>query len=280
MSEFDAQDSTDSASDGDVVSAASTRAPTLEQLERGLAVLQTFSRLHPQLTVSDAARLTGINRASARRILLTLERLGHVRQDDRYFSLTPNVLKLGWSYFASLGIDEVAQPILRDLTRRVDEACSLATLDGAHIVYVAREYGQHHMAVAASIGARLPAHATAAGQVLLSHLPAEEVRGALDGRLHRYTEHTVTDLDALSSRLEEAAGQGWALADQELELGLRAIAAPVRGADGRPVAAMSVSTNAARTSREDLQERCLPALLAATALLSDAFARGGVRRGR
>jgi IclR family transcriptional regulator, pca regulon regulatory protein len=252
--------------------------PSLEQLERGLAVLQSFSREHPALTVSDVSRLTGVNRASARRILLTLRNLGYVRSEDRYFSLTPGVLKLGWSYFASLGLDEFARPVMRELTKQVDEACSLATLDLPDIVYVAREYGQHHMTVSGSVGSRIPAHATAIGCSLLAYMREAEIDAYLEHhRLQVFTPHTVTDPAAFKVKLRAITVRGWALVDQELEIGLRAVAAPVFGAQRRPVAALSVSSNSARTSLADLQSRCLPRLLEAAESISMALRHGAGR---
>jgi IclR family pca regulon transcriptional regulator len=269
----DPQENDDGLEAGTVASA-----PSLEQLERGLAVLQAFSRQHPSLTVSDVSRLAGINRASARRILLTLRNLGHVRSDGRYFSLTPSVLKLGWSYFASLGLDEIARPLMGELTKQVDEACSLATLDPPDIVYIAREYGQHHMTVSGGIGSRLPAHATAVGRTLLAYMREAEIDDYLEHhRLEAYTSQTVTDPHAFKDRLRTITAQGWALVDQELEIGLRSLAAPIFGSARRPVAAMSISSNSARTSLSDLQVRCLPPLLKTAESISTALSRGAGR---
>ena len=247
----------------------------LQQLERGIAVLQVFSREHPALTLSEVARLTDINRATARRILLTLQELGHVRSDGRQFSLTPRVLNLGWGYFSSLGLDEVARPLMQDLVAAVEESVSLATLDLPDIVYLARVHTRHIMTVAGGVGSRLPAHATGIGRVLLAGLDDAALdRYLAGGPFTPYTPRTVTDPEQLREELADVRKAGWALLDQELEIGLRAIAAPVVDAAGRPVAGLSISSASGRTSLQDLTTRCLPRLLETAEEISVAVARG------
>ncbi|MGW0582012.1 IclR family transcriptional regulator domain-containing protein [Streptomyces sp. NPDC002920] len=258
--------------------ATSRSGESLQSLERGIAVLQVFSREHPALTLSDVAKLTGITRATVRRILLTLEELGHVRSDGRLFSLTPRVLNLGWSYLSSLNLEEIAQPLMRDVVRELDESCSMATLDAPDIVYVARVHTRHVMTISGGVGTRLPAHATALGHVLLAGLPPRELDDYLAAEpLQPYTSHTITETDTFRDALGEVAEQGWALVDQELELGLRAIAAPITGRTGRPLAALSISSASARTSLSDLRNRCLPPLLEAAEMISTALAQGAGR---
>src|SRR3954452_7608300 len=175
---------------------ARERRQSLQSLERGIAVIQVFSRERPALTLSEVARLCGITRATARRILLTLEDLGHVRSDGRLFSLTPRVLTLGWAYLSSLNLWETAQPLMEDLTRRTNESCSAATLDLPDIVYVARVPTRRIMTIALGIGTRLPAHATSMGRVLLADLPEAELdRYLADTQLERFTKRTVVDPD-------------------------------------------------------------------------------------
>lgn len=247
---------------------------SVQALERGLAVLQVFSHEHPALTLSDVARLTGITRATARRILLTLERLGMVRSDGRRFSLTPRVLSLGWAYLSSLSIWEIAEPLMRDLVDRTGESCSAATLDLPEVVYVARVPTRRIMSITLGVGTRLPAHATSMGRVLLAGLPPRELDAFLDGTaLEPYTPRTVVDADRLRRVVGEVREQGWALVDQELELGLRSIAAPLRDADGRVIAALNVSAAASRVPADDLFARFLPPLLETAGAISTAIAR-------
>ncbi len=247
----------------------------LQSLERGMAVIQVFSRDHPALTLSEVARLTGITRATARRILLTLERLGHVRSDGRHFSLTPRVLSLGWAYLSSLNLWELAQPLMEDLARQTKESCSAAALDLPDIVYIARVPTRRIMSITLGVGTRLPAHATSMGRVLLADLPRDELERFLsETPLRRLTERTITDPGLLEEALEEVRAQGWALVDEELEIGLRSIAAPIRGADGRVVAAMNLSAAAPRVSVAELRTRFLPELLQTAELISTSLIRG------
>jgi IclR family pca regulon transcriptional regulator len=237
------------------------RRQSLQSLERGIAVIQVFSRERPALTLSEVARLTGITRATARRILLTLEDLGHVRSDGRLFSLTPRVLTLGWAYLSSLNLWETAQPLMEELTKQTNESCSAATLDLPDVVYVARVPTSRIMTIALGIGTRLPAHCTSMGRVLLAALPEPELEDFLaTARLEAYTDRTITDPERLRRTIHGVRDQGWALVDQELEIGLRSIAAPLR-VDGRTIAAINVSAAAPRVPLEQLRGRFLPELL-------------------
>jgi IclR family pca regulon transcriptional regulator len=246
----------------------------LQSLERGMAVIQVFSRDHPALTLSEVARLTGTTRATARRILLTLEKLGHVRSDGRLFSLTPRVLSLGWAYLSSLNLWEIAQPLMEDLVQKTKESCSAATLDLPDIVYVARVPTRRIMTIALGVGTRLPAHATSMGRVLLAGLPdAELERFLAETEFEGFTDRTVTHPGVLHGVVEEVRRQGWALNDQELEIGLRSIAAPIKGTEGRTIAALNVSAAAPRVTIEELEQRFLPALLETADLISKSLIR-------
>lgn len=247
---------------------------SLQSLERGIAVIQVFSHEHPALTLSDVARLTGMTRATARRILLTLQKLGHVRSDGRVFSLTPRVLTLGWAYLSSLSLWEIAQPFMQELVAKTGESSSAATLDLPDIVYVARVPTIRIMSITLGVGTRLPAHATSMGRVLLADLPDPELDDFLCGRtFETYTPKTITDPEQLHEAILQVREQGWTLADEELELGLRSIAAPIRRRDGRTVAALNVSGAVVRVSRADLRERFLPELLATADQISLALIR-------
>ena len=157
------------------------RQQSLQSLERGMAVIQVFTRERPALTLSEVANLTGITRATARRILLTLEKLGHVRSDGRLFSPTPRLLTLGWAYLSSLNLSELALPLMETLVEETHESCSAATLDLPDVVYVARVPTRRIMSITLSVGTRLPAHCTSMGRVLLAALPEDELDRYLDG---------------------------------------------------------------------------------------------------
>jgi IclR family pca regulon transcriptional regulator len=246
----------------------------VQSLERGLAVLQVFSRENPAPTLSEVARLAGTTRATARRILLTLERLGHVRSDGRRFSLTPRVLALGWSYLSSLNLWEIAQPLMEDLVEETGESCSAATLDLPDVVYVARVPTRRIMSITLGVGTRLPAHATSMGRVLLAALdPAELDTFLSNSALEALTENTLTEAAALRGAIDEVRAQGWALVDQELELGLRSVAAPIQDAERRTVAALNVSAAVSRVPIEKLRDEILPSLLATADAVSTALGR-------
>lgn len=240
----------------------------VQSLARGLAVIRAFDATHPRRTLADVARATGLTRAAARRFLLTLADLGYVRTDGRLFSLTPRVLELGYSYLSALTLPEVAGPHLEALSRKVDESASLSVLDGPDIVYVARVAASRIMTVAITIGTRFPAFATSMGRVLLAALPADERAGLLAARPpESLTPHTLADPAAVEAAVAEAAVSGFCIVDQELDLGLRSIAVPVRDRTGSVVAAVNVSTHASRRTAEQVVADVLPALRACAAAI-------------
>jgi IclR family pca regulon transcriptional regulator len=241
----------------------------VQSLERGLAVICAFDRDHRELTLSEVAASTGVTRATARRFLLTLARLGYVRNDGRFFSLTPRVMELGYAYLSSLSLPEVAEPHLEALVAEVHESSSVSVLDGHDVVYIARVPFSRIMTVSISVGTRFPAYATSMGRVLLAALPDEELESYLSTLdMGRLTPRTVGSVPALRAELGKVRTQGFALVDQELEEGLRAVAAPLRDRAGRVVASMNVSSHAGRTSLETMRRRLLPPLLATAARIS------------
>jgi IclR family transcriptional regulator, pca regulon regulatory protein len=251
----------------------------VQSLERGLAVIRAFDADRPELGLSDVARATGLTRATARRFLLTLVRLGYVRQDGNRFSLRPRVLELGFSYLSALSLPEVAQPHMETLVAHVNESSSIAVLDDTEIVYVVRVPTSRIMSITITVGTRLPAYPTSMGRVLLAALAGE----ALDDRLERtklqpLTAATVTDVDALRGELDRVRRQGWAAVDQELEQGVRSVAVPIRGSDGAVAAALNVSVHASRMTMGALRREALPRLLETAAAIEAEL--GAVRGGR
>jgi IclR family transcriptional regulator, pca regulon regulatory protein len=236
----------------------------VQSLERGLAVIRAFDAQHPRLQLSEVARRTGLTRAAARRFLLTLVELGYVRADGREFSLRPRVLELGYAYLSGITLPEIAQPHLETLVGRVNESSSVAVLDGADVVYVARVSTKRILNVMVTVGTRFPAHATSLGQVLLAFLPPDELdRYLARADLAQLTPRTITDRARLTARLRQVRAQGYAMADQELEEGMRSAAAPVRDRDGVVTAAVNISVSASRTTLRRLQEEFVPPLLGA-----------------
>lgn len=229
---------------------------------RGISVIRAFGPGATRLTLSDVAETTGLTRAAARRFLLTLVALGYARSDGKYFELTPAVLEIGYAYLASLDIWESVQPYLRGVTEQLHESCSAAVLEGDEVVYVARSaVNRRVLSINLAVGTRLPAHATAMGQVLLAGLePAALTRYLKAATLAAYTEKTTTDPAALRARLDGIRAQGYALADQELESGLRSLAVPLHNRDGRVIAAINVSAPAAQVPAEVMIATYLPVL--------------------
>jgi IclR family transcriptional regulator, pca regulon regulatory protein len=239
-----------------------------------LAVLQVFSREHPSVTLSEAAALTGLTRATARRILLTLQDLGYVRAEGRRFLPTPRVLAIGYAYLSSMDTWQVVHPYLAELADLSQESCSAATLDGTEVVYVARVPSRRVMAVNLSVGARVPAYATSMGRVLLAGLRPDQLdRYFAAVSLTPLTAGTVTDEAALRAILAEVREQGWSAVDEELEPGLCSIAAPVHDRDGDVVAALTICSHAGRVGVEQLRDEFLPPLLHSAKQVSDQVRR-------
>ncbi|OYW59675.1 MAG: IclR family transcriptional regulator [Rhizobiales bacterium 12-68-15] len=234
----------------------------VQSLARGLEVIRTFSRYKPRMTLSEVAQQTGLTRAAARRFLLTLVRENYAETDGKHFSLRPKVLDLGFSYLSALPMWEVAQPIMRDVVNSLQESCSLAVLDGLDIVYVARVPTERVMTIGLAIGSRLPAFCTSMGRTLLAGLPPRELAVYYDRvKLERRTPQTVANMVALKDAVEASRRQGYTLIDQELEMGLRSIAVPVRNRRSEVIAALNVGTQAGRTSADTMKTRFLPVLI-------------------
>ena len=231
----------------------------VRSVAKTLDVIRAFDADHRDLTLSDVARRTGQTRASARRFLLSLEALGFVRSDGQLFSLTPRVLSLGHAFLSSLRLPDVAEPHLKALTAELGESTSASVFDGDDIVYVARVQARRIMAVEIRVGTRFPAYAASMGRAMLAFAPADALEAYLARvRLEPLTPHTVTDPEVLRAELVRVRERGWAVLDQELELGLRSVAAPVFNPRGEAIAAINVSTTTATVARlgdEELARR-------------------------
>lgn len=237
----------------------------MTSLARGLAVIQAFSQRQRELTVSQISLKTGFSRASVRRCLYTLSKLGFAASEDtRYFHLTARVLTLGHSYLASMPLAAMAQPILENVSHTLHESCSIATLDGMEIVYIARANVTRIMSIDLGVGSRLPAFCTSMGRVLMAELSEEKLGDFLSRvEFRRFTERTVPSAEKLRQILRIVQRNGYCIVDQELEAGLRSLAVPITDSVGRVVAALNVGTHAQRVSLQDLTSRFLPQLRAA-----------------
>jgi IclR family transcriptional regulator, pca regulon regulatory protein len=234
----------------------------VQSFARGLEVIRSFSAAAPRQTLTEVAGRSGLTRAGARRILLTLQALGYVETDGKLFSLTPRILDLGFAYISSMPIWNLAEPVMENLTAQVKESCSAAVLEGADIVYVLRVPTRKIMSIGLGVGSRLPAYCTSLGRMLLADLADDDVlRRIRAAKPKALTRHTVTDPGAVLEKVHQARKQGWCLVNQELEEGLVSLAAPIVNGAGRTIAALNISGQANRTSAKCMQESMLPALL-------------------
>ena len=267
------RDSRSPAKDADAAHAAETlfRAGDpdfMTSLARGLHVIRAFSAVDRRLTIADVARATGLTRAVVRRCLYTLRELGYAGSDGRAFYLQPRVLNLGYAYLSTAPVPLAAQPVLEELAAQLGEATSVAVLDEGAVVFVARAATKRIVSVSLGVGSRLPAYCTALGRVLLASLTPERAAQQLDRmELVAHTRFTVTSRRRLEEILAQARLDGYAINDQELEIGLRSIAVPVRDVLGSTVAAMNVNAQASRMSRREMIEGSLPLLRSAAARL-------------
>jgi IclR family pca regulon transcriptional regulator len=239
--------------------AEAPRSERLQSLARGLTVMRSFTPEHPALTISEVAERTGLTRATARRVLLTLADLGYVNTDRREFTLSRSVLELAKPFSLERDPWTFARPYLESLTERTGESASIAILDDTEILYVARSQTRRLMTLAVAVGSRLPAHATSKGRVLLAFLPEPELEAYFARRaIARYTEQTVVDEAELRSILAEVRREGFAVVDQQLEEGLSSVAAPIVDASGRVSAALSLCAHAGRVDGATLRSDFVP----------------------
>src|SRR5580658_8428110 len=241
----------------------------IEAIARGLDVIRAFQPGRPVMSLASVAAAAGLARPTARRILLTLEQLGYVRTADGGFELTPRILDLGMSYVLSRGLWEVARPHMEKLVAGTHESSSIAQLDGSDIVYVARVAVPKIIALAVTIGTRFPAMQTSLGKVLLAALPPGEAERVLaEPSRSGITARWQPGPDERAAMLRQVRARGWALTDEELAAGIRAVAAPLRDGDGQVIASLNVNTHAAETPVEVLTGQYLPLLLQTASAIS------------
>jgi IclR family pca regulon transcriptional regulator len=231
-------------------------------LEKGLKVIEAFDQERSRLSIAEVAEATGLTRAAARRYLITLTQLGYMRHENKLFSLTPAVLRLGQSYLHSARLPRLAQPALYRLAYSLGEAASVGVLDHDQLVCVAAVSAGQLVSATLQPGTRVPAWCTANGRMLLASMPDADIARFLEhAEPEPITQHTIVNKERLALEIARARAQGYALVDQELELGLRTIAVPLRNFRGDVVAAMNVSVHAGRLPIEQMVERCLPAMI-------------------
>ena len=239
-------------------------------LVKGIGVIEILAAAPSGLRLTEVAEAAGLTRAGARRLLLTLVAEGYARQEGRNFLLSSKLLSLARDWLGGSSLWAYAEPVMREVSQGLGESCSAAVREGEDVVYVARVAGRRIVSVSLSVGARLPAYCTSMGRVLLSELDdAELARFFRQATIRANTPKTITDRQALTASVAEVRRAGYAIVDEELELGLRSIAVPVRARDGHIVAAINVSTQSARFSCDEMRRVILPPLLEAASKIED-----------
>jgi len=228
---------------------------------RGLKVIEAFEETRQRLSIASAAKLTGLDRATVRRSLLTLAELGYADYDGKFFALTPKILRLGHAYLSATPLPAIIQPHLDQLSERAGQSASASVLEGTEIVYIARASQRRVMSINLTPGSRLPAYCASMGRVLLASLPESEAHAILKKtELKQNTPMTKTDPEELIAELRRVHAQGYAIIDQELEIGLCSIAVPVENDRGQTVAAINIGAPAAHVIASAMAARYLPLL--------------------
>lgn len=230
-------------------------------LSKGLAVMEILASRSQGMTLTEMADAAGLTRAGARRLLLTLVAEGYALHEGRTFRLSTRLLALARTWIGGASLWTYAEPFMRQVSATLNESCSAAVLSDLEVVYVARVGSTRILSVALHVGTRLPAWCTSMGRVLAAGLPDAEIDAfATRAAPQALTRKSITDRDRLAIAIRAARADGYALVDEELELGLRSIAVPIRDRTGRTVAAINVSTQASRHSPDQMIERILPVL--------------------
>jgi IclR family pca regulon transcriptional regulator len=233
-------------------------------IAKGMAVLESFDTERQRLNATLAAQRAGLTRAAARRHLLTLAHLGYLETDGSYFWLAPKVLRFSGSYLASARLPRVIQPTLNRLAAQTAESFSAVVLDGDQVVIIARSGSTRVLAYGLHLGARLPAHATSTGRVLLAAMRKTDFNGWLKGReLARLTAHTTVEPKKFKALIDEVRTRDYCVASEEHELGVHALAVPLRNMDGATVAALNVVAAPHKLDTATMQKGLLPLLLEA-----------------
>jgi IclR family transcriptional regulator, pca regulon regulatory protein len=240
----------------------------LGSFAKGLSVIEAFSADRAKLTIAEASTATGLDRATARRCLLTLAELGYADYDGKNFSLTPRILRLGTSCLATMPLPRIVQPMLDKLSSDIGQSTSVSILDNGEIVYVARAAQQRLMSINLMAGSRLPASCSSMGRVLLASLPDSEIRKILKRNPPaKRTPKSITSSDKILQLVGRARKEGFAIVDQEIEIGLRSIAVPLYDSRGRTVAALNVGVAAVQDSADELKHLYLDKLIAVQSAL-------------
>ncbi len=244
------------------------RAYNVRAVERAMAILSAFDGQHTTLGVSEIAQTTGLHKATAHRILMTLYYGGFLERtpDGERFRPGLRLVELGLAALRGLDFRRAAFPYMQQLMERFQENCTLSIFDRGQMLYVEVVHCERSLTIAARVGRHLPVHCTASGKALLAFLPPETVEPLLNEPLAAFTENTITSPDCLREELKAIRQRGYAIADEEFEAGIWAISAPIRTVDGRVIAAMSIAFPTNRLKRERIPEIVLALTEAANAV--------------
>lgn len=236
------------------------RRDIIHSLEKGLAVIRAFDRNHSHMTLSDVSRRTGLTRATSRRLLHTLVATGYARTDGRLFELSPRVLELGYAYLSSFGIADVAEVYMKEVSDQIGEGCSLGVIDDGDVICVARVTTERVMAETLTVGTRLSSFTSTLGHILLAELTSAEIDSFWQQQVLRTPENVPSSKAIFEEQLEVVRQRGYAIVDEQFELGVRSIAVPIHDRRNKVIAAMSVGAHAGRVSMDDMLNNVLPVL--------------------
>lgn len=246
-------------------------------VERALEVVLAFGADRPTLTLGEVAAVTGLSRGTAQRYLYTLQVLGYVESDGARFRLGARVLDLAAAYLESTTRWSVAEAFVRALSEELDESSSISVLDDTDIIYVVRSPRRKFIQIVLEVGTRLPAWVTSMGRVMLADLPEEQQRAILaTSTIQPLTSRTATSVERLLAELGRVAADGYCILDQEIEIGLRSVAVPLRDGDRRVVASLNVTTQVSRTPLHQVRSKVIPALQRSAHAIEEAWRRRSV----
>ncbi len=230
-------------------------------LEKGLLVIESFDRSHAKQTLSEVARHTGMTRAAARRYLLTLVRLGYAESDGKLFWLVPKVLSLGYALLASIPFPKLAQPILDEISNRTGEVASLAVREGHNVMFIAHTTSHRLVSAQAGIGMRIPMYCSAAGKAIMASMSDDDIRDVLTtGSFPKLTPNTKTTYDELWDEMMKIRANGYAISNEELEIGLLSMSTPIPNAQEQVNLSITVSMHAGRMTIGQMVTNVLPHL--------------------
>ena len=260
--------------DGDAEPASDRPAEFVETLAKGLAVLESFDAMHPEMTLTEIARRVNASPAAVRRSLITLTVLGYVGQSGKRFHLRPKVMSLGSAFYFSARIDDLMLPHVRHIVETFGDASSVATLDGHDVIYIAHKSRQRARRASAIAGARYPAHATSMGRVLLAGLPDDALDSYFDTvKPQALTSMTVTSVTELRRIVAEVRRTGYATTVDQLDYGITALAVPIRSPEGATVAALNSSAYTGMVTPEQMIAERLTELRITASRIADSIIR-------